>query len=89
MVMMFLRKPLLRYTKHTLNITLSMLHDGVVLSLGVSTFIGTEKVGIGGCTMIISPKIQPTGHLSSGVGLLIACKFLSTFFIHIPMSMFA
>ena len=73
MVMMLSRKPLLRYTKHTLNVTLSMLHDGVVLYLGVSTFIGTEKVGIGGCTMTISPKIQPTGHLSSGVGLLKAC----------------
>ena len=73
MVMMLLRKPLLRYTKHTLNITLSMLHDGVVLYLGVSTFIGTEKVGIGGCTMTISPKIQSTGHLSSDAGLLIAC----------------
>ena len=72
-VMMILRTPLLHYTKHTLNIKLSMLHDAVVLYLGVSTFIGTEKVGIGGCTMTISPKIQPTGHLSSGVGLLIAC----------------
>ena len=60
-----------------------------VLYLGVSTFIGTKKVGTGGCTMTISPKIQPTGHLASGAGLLIACKFLSTFFIHIPMSMFA
>jgi len=85
-VMMILRTPLLHYTKHTLNIKLSMLHDAVVLYLGV---IGTEKVGTRGCTMTISPKIQPTGHLSSGVGLLIACKFLSTFFIHIPMSMFA
>jgi extradiol dioxygenase family protein len=71
-VMMFLRKPLLHYTKHTLNIKLSMLHDGVVLCLDVSTFIGTEKVSIEGCTMTISPKIQPTGHLSSGAGLLIA-----------------
>jgi hypothetical protein len=55
MVMMFLRKPLLHYTKHTFNIKLSMLHDGVVLCLDVSTFIGTEKVGIGGCTMTYGP----------------------------------
>jgi hypothetical protein len=48
MVMMFLRKLLLHYTRHTLNIKLSMLHDGVVLCLGVSTFIGIEKVSIGG-----------------------------------------
>ena len=61
MVTMFLGKPLLHCTKHTLNTKVSKLHDGMVLYLGVSIFIGIEKVGIGGYTMTISPKIQPIG----------------------------
>jgi hypothetical protein len=72
MVTMIWRKSLPHYTKHTLNIKLSMLHDGVVLYLGVNTFIGTEKVGIGGYSTTISLRIQHMGHLSSDAGLLIA-----------------
>jgi hypothetical protein len=69
MMMMSLNSSLAHYIKLILNTWLCILQNGGALYLVVSTFIVIEKLGIGGCTMIIFLKLQHMTLLSFDAGV--------------------